>query len=85
MNMHRFDELLVRASSMGWRVVMKEFYNPGGTTYRDVLVDAEGKERGFVDKYVKTKHLGKIVSILILDPDAPAWESLKAETILTNF
>lgn len=66
------------AQERGWKVVDKEYYNPGGTTYRSMLVDPQGNERGHVDKYVKTRSLGKEITILAPDPDAEAWKLIDA-------
>lgn len=74
--MSDWKERIDLAPALGWKVVSKEFYNPGGTTYRDVLVDPDGNEHGFVDKYVKSRSLGRDVTILVRDPDAPAWGAL---------
>lgn len=36
-----------------WKRELREYYNPGGATYREVWVDDEVNEHGFADEWVQ--------------------------------
>lgn len=71
-----YSERVRRAEALGWRVIEKEVYNPGGTINRTVLVDPTGAERGYVDKCILAMVSEPSVVMLIPDPDAAAWALL---------